>query len=165
MNAILRDRITAFILLAVAIAWSVTVYKTIPAASIEGQIGPRDFPFFLGLVLIFISALILFGTFISSPSNAEPRDNQEMPAASRVHRARFAIGVFGLIILYGFLMEKIGFVIATPALIIGTLAGLLRLRSPVLIIGLAIGITAACWLIFNKLLGIYLPPGSWITII
>lgn len=166
MRATQKDRIASLLLLAIAIAWSVIVYRTIPAGAIEGQIGPRDFPLFLGIILIGLSSMVLLRTFIGKADEREVAEKPDTPQkTARFQNGMFAASVFVLIILYGFLMEKVGFVIATPALIALTLAGLLGLRSPVTILGLAFGLTAACWVIFGQLLGIYLPPGQWITIL
>ncbi len=165
MDSKRQDRITALIMLAFAIVWSATVYMTVPTASIEGQIGPREFPLMLGLILAFVSILLLLKSLVpgTGGSQTEPdADSQDSP--QRVEGAAFAAWVFGLIVFYGFLMDKTGFLIATPVVVAATLAGVLRVRNPVLILGFAAGITAGCWLLFNKLLGIYLPSGSWVTL-
>lgn len=159
------NRIAAVILLVFAIAWSVTVYRTVPAAAVEGQIGPREFPLILGLVLIVMSTLLLLWNLDSGQTDEQTDDDDRSSNARDTGSGKFALGVFALIILFGFLMERVGFLITVPIIIIGTLAGILKVRNPVLILVLAIGITAGCWLVFNKLLGIYMPPGRWISLV
>jgi hypothetical protein len=160
MNARRTDLIAATILLAFAIAWSVTVYQMVPASA--SGIGPRDFPLVLGIILIVMSALLLLRTLGAGQGTEEIKEDGRTADSEFAGGGKFALGIFLLIILYGFLIERIGFLLATPVVIIGALAGLLRLRNPAVILALAFGITAGCWLVFNKMLGIYMPPGSWV---
>jgi len=37
-------------------------------------------------------------------------------------------------------------------------------RSPLRIGAMSVGVTFACWLIFGKILGVYLATGSWINL-
>ncbi len=163
MKARRIDLIAATILLVFAIAWSVTVYKTVPASADE--IGPRDFPLVLGIVLIAMSGLLLLRTLGSNNATAKTEIDDKADDPEVTGGGKIAIGIFLLIILYGFLIERTGFILATPVIVIGALAGLLRLRNPLLILALTVGITAGCWLIFHKMLGIYMPPGSWISLV
>ncbi|MBX2805739.1 MAG: tripartite tricarboxylate transporter TctB family protein [Hyphomicrobiales bacterium] len=163
MKARPTDLIAASILLAFAIAWSVIVYQTIPATA--DAIGPRDFPLLLGIILIVLSALYLLNALRSGQA-AEGMDEETAENDPEYKDGgKFAIAIFLLIILYGFLIERTGFLLATPIVIILTLAGLLRIRNPMLILALAVGITLGCWVVFNKALGIYMPPGSWISLV
>ena len=163
MKARRTDLIAASILLAFAIAWSVTVYMTVPTKA-DG-IGPRDFPLLLGISLVVMSALMLLRTLGSGQPADDASDEEPTANPEYAGGGKFAVGIFLLVILYGFLIERTGFLLATPIVIIAALAGLLRMRNPVTILALAIGITAGCWLLFNKVLGIYMPPGSWISIV
>ncbi|HKJ61993.1 MAG TPA: tripartite tricarboxylate transporter TctB family protein [Hyphomicrobiales bacterium] len=162
MKARRTDLIAATLLLVFAIAWSVTVYQTVPTSSDE--IGPRAFPLILGITLIVLSALMLLRALGSSDAATETEIDDQTDNPEFAGGGKFAVGLFLLIILYGFLIERTGFLLATPIVIIGAVAGLLRLRNPLVILALAAGITAGCWLIFHKMLGIYMPPGSWISI-
>lgn len=163
MKARRTDLIAATLLLAFAIAWSVTVYNTVPD-SVYG-IGPKDFPLVLGVILIVMSALLLLRTLPGNQGTDEVEVKKDDRAADPEFAGggKFAVGIFLLIILYGFLIERIGFLLTTPIIIIGALVGLLRIRNPATILALAVGITAGCWLVFNKMLGIYMPPGSWVS--
>ena len=163
MNAAWSDRLAGFALLAVAVSWSGLVYWTIPAGS-DGYIGPRAFPLFLGLILTGLSAAMLFRAFLPKTGMPaqEPGDDAHMSITGQ--EARLAGGVFLVIIGYGFLLEKLGFVLATPIMIVVTLVGVLGLRRPLQIAAIAAGVTIGCWGIFGKLLGVYLPHGSWVSI-
>lgn len=153
------DLIAAILLLAFAIAWSVTVYRTVPD-SVYG-IGPKDFPLVMGIILIVMSVLLLLRT-LSTDQGTEEVKGDEADDSEVAGGGKYAVGVLLLIILYGFLIERIGFLLTTPIIIVVALAGILRIRNPVSILAVAIGITAGSWLVFNKILGVYMPPGSWI---
>lgn len=159
MNARRMDLIAAILLLAFAIAWSVTVYRTVPD-SVYG-IGPKDFPLVMGIILIVMSVLLLLRT-LSADQGTEEVKGDEADDSEVAGGGKYAVGVLLLIILYGFLIERIGFLLTTPIIIVVALAGILRIRNPVSILAVAIGITAGSWLVFNKILGVYMPPGSWI---
>ena len=75
-----------------------------------------------------------------------------------------AIIVMLEIILYGFLLEKIGFVLATPLVIILVMVLSLKIRSIKKILIMSFGLTATCWIIFEKIFGIYLANGLWINL-
>jgi hypothetical protein len=162
MNAAWSDRLAGLALLAIAVSWSGLVYWTIPAGD-GGYIGPRAFPLFLGLILTGLSAAMLFRAFLPKTGKpTEPGENAHISITGL--EVRLAGGVFLVIIGYGFLLEKLGFVLATPIMITATLVGVLGLRRPLLIAAIAAGVTIGCWAIFGKLLGVYLPHGSWVSI-
>lgn len=162
MKARRTNIIAATALLAFAVVWSVVVYQTVPAT--PDGIGPRAFPLVLGTALTLLSVLMLLRSLGSSQTAGDTEDEDKADDPEFTGGGKFAIGIFLLVILYGFLMERTGFLLATPIILIGALAGLLRLHNPAIILALAFGITAGCWLIFNKMLGIYMPPGSWISL-
>jgi hypothetical protein len=71
------------------------------------------------------------------------------------------LGTFGLLMLYAFLMERVGFLVSTPIVLVLTLAVLLQIRSWVFIAMMSVGTTLVCWLVFVLLLRVPLPRGSW----
>jgi hypothetical protein len=70
----------------------------------------------------------------------------------------------GEIALYGYLLEKIGFVLATPIVVLLVMIVSLRVRSIPKLLGMSLGLTVGCWLIFKKILGIYLANGIWLNL-
>jgi len=40
----------------------------------------------------------------------------------------------------------------------------LRVRSPRLLAGMVFGVTFGCWLVFEKIFGIYMANGMWINL-
>ena len=146
------DRILGLILLLVALVWLGLAFTYIPGARGAGETGPRAFPVLLGIVLA--------GLGIAMSLNPSPA----VETVARVTRRETVIvaGTIGVLVLYAFLLERVGFLIATPVAIALTMWGLVRARSARLIVTLAIGFTAGCWAIFDALLGTPLPRGSWV---
>ncbi len=167
MTAARRDRFLGMALLAIALTWTGIVYATIPGGQGEGDVGPRAFPLLLGLMLAGFSAYVIFGSFRAAAVESEETEaDGEAGQPSSVDRMEVVtvVSVIALILGYGFFMEKIGFLLATPIAVSIGLWGLLDVRKPVLVGSLAFGITIGCWFMFGKLLGAYLPPGTWISL-
>lgn len=152
-----RDRITGLILLAFAVVWSVIVYQTIPGGQGEGDVGPRAFPLIFGVLLAGLAGFVVVNSFRKSGNH----DGEDVELVTKL-QIKLALGIFALIIVYGFLLLKIGFLLATPVIVSAALWGVLGVRNLKTIAGMAVGMTAGCWLIFGKILGAYLPPGTWI---
>jgi hypothetical protein len=87
----------------------------------------------------------------------------EIPKSSRLDWLP-ALLVLGQICLYGFLLEKIGFVLATPIVVLLAMVVSLRERSAVKLLGMSLGLTVGSWLLFEKVLGIYLANGTWLNL-
>jgi hypothetical protein len=161
MRAAHRDRFVGSLLLVFAAAWTATVYLTVPVG-FGDSIGPRAFPLYLGVALVALSGLMVLGSF----RHAGATDEEEGESVSRTTRTdlRMAGSVFAIIVAYGFLMQKTGFVIATLAIVAAMMWLVLGVRKPVPIAAMAVGIAFGCWLIFGEILGAYLPPGTWISL-
>ncbi|MGI9374369.1 MAG: tripartite tricarboxylate transporter TctB family protein [Hyphomicrobiales bacterium] len=155
-----RDRITGLVLLAFGLVWSAIVYQTIPGGQGEGDVGARAFPLIFGIGLMVLSFLLVMRSY--KPIE-DPKEDKVEPI--NLFKLKIAFSVFALVVAYGFLLFKIGFLLATPFVVAVTMWVILQIRSPRTIAAMAIGITLGCWLVFGKLLGAYLPPGTWITII
>lgn len=164
----MRDIVLSLALLILATVWTYIVIDTIRPGFGHGDIGPRAFPMVLGFILAGLSVLLLFRALPlrrSPPSthtgNARVGDLEIEPAAGRWGSTILvAIEIAG----YGFLLQKIGFVLATPVLLLFVLIVHLRITSWKIVLGTTLGITLGCWLIFKKILGIYLATGTWFNI-
>jgi len=142
------DRRLGLALTLVAVAWLWLVRTYIPDPGAEWP-GPRGFPLLLGAMLALLGL-----TMAVKPGG-------EMSPAPTRREVGVAAGTFGLLILYAFLLDTMGFVIATPVVIALTLWSVLRVRRWGMVVSLAIGFTLGCWLIFTALLGTPLPRGTW----
>ncbi|MEJ2432153.1 MAG: tripartite tricarboxylate transporter TctB family protein, partial [Pseudolabrys sp.] len=74
------------------------------------------------------------------------------------------LATIGSLVVYGLLLEPLGFIPSTILVVAAIMIFVLRLRTPIAIAAMAIGLSLGCYLVFGKLLGTYLPPGTWITI-
>jgi putative tricarboxylic transport membrane protein len=159
----MQDTVLAIILLIMAAAWIWLVSTTIRSGFGQGDIGPRAFPLTFGIALAVLTGLLLLRAYLS-------RDEQNAPAADagagQPGQIRWvpALLVLGEISLYGFLLQKTGFLIATPVIVFLIILVNLRVRSLKTLLGMPLGLTLGAWLIFEKLLGIYLANGSWINL-
>ena len=160
MSETLRSRISGIVLFAVALVWIVLVYQTI-APGQGAEAGPRAFPLFFGYVLAVLSLILLFQSFRRVPDS---EDDSDAPVAMLPgERIAVAMTVGGLVV-YGMLLEPFGFIPSTAFVVTAILLFVLRVRSLVIIAGMAIGLSLGCYLVFGKLLGVYMPPGNIITI-
>ncbi len=141
-----------------AVTWLWLAYIYIPGARGEGEPGPRAFPIVLGATLLGVGLIISFAAWTRSPR--KPPATTVKAVSS--HETRMVAGTFLLLILYAFVMEKLGFLIATPMTILLAMALLLGMREWRFMVMFAGGITGFCWLFFVKLLETPLPRGLWL---
>jgi len=157
-----QDVIAGSILLLFAIGWTIAVWLTVPTGY---SVGPRAFPLWLGVTLAVLSALLLLKGLFGPYGAADPAsDEDEGPSISTRRRLWLVVVVCGLIVGFGWLMPKIGFVLATMVTVTVALIGPLGERRPVLVAGMAVTIALGAWLAFGKILGAYMPSGEWISL-
>ncbi|MHA6345384.1 tripartite tricarboxylate transporter TctB family protein [Roseivivax sp. CAU 1761] len=157
-----QDTVLATALLALAGVWTWLVVATIPPGL--DAVGPRSFPLAFGLMLLVLSGLLLLRALTAPADPADP--SEPGPGEGAMAPARWiTLGlVTAEIVAYAMLMKYIGFVLATPLLVLAVMVVNLRDFSPKRILLTAGGITLGCWLIFEKGLGIYLANGIWINL-
>ncbi len=158
MSTTFRDRIAGAILLGVSVVWVVLVFTTIPPS--QGTlVGPRGFPLFFGLALAGLSVLLILNSFRQPESAPEARPERKPP------KEMFsALASVAAIVIYGLMLEPLGFMPATALIVVAMMIIILRIKSPVMIAAMSLGISLGCYLVFDKLLGTYLPPGDWINL-
>lgn len=157
------DRWLGPLLSALSLGWLVLAYLYIPASNVPGEPGPRAFPNMLGYALLMLGLVMTVAGFVRrrevAPARAEA-DGDTAPS-QLTHELRMVIGTFGLLMLYSFLLEKTGFLVSTPIVLVLCMAGLLRMRRWRFIGLMSIGTTLVCWIVFALLLRVPLPRGSW----
>lgn len=141
-----------------AAVWLWLSYAYIPGAREPGEPGPRAFPVLLGISLVVLGALITLNAWV--PARRDTGAEKTTPASRR--EGVIVVATFGLLLLYAFLLDKTGFLIATPVVVVLAMRGILRIRSWLTVLGLAGGLTLGCWLFFVVLLGAPLPRGIWL---
>lgn len=149
------DRWFGPVIILLGVVWMWLVYKYIPGAQNVGEPGPRGFPIVLGISLLGIGILITISAY-------RPGRKAESGKSVTRREAIIVAGTFGLLMLYAFLMEKAGFLIATPIAVLLMMYGILRMRNWLLMLLMAVGVTTFCWLFFVLLLKTPMPHGSWL---
>jgi putative tricarboxylic transport membrane protein len=157
------DRWLGPLLSVLSLGWLLLAYLYIPDSNVPGEPGPRAFPNVLGYALLTLGLMMTMSGFTRrpEPAPAEAEAGGEAAASLVKHELRIVLGTFGLLLLYAFLMEKTGFLVSTPIVLVLGMAGILRMRRWRFIAGMSIGTTLVCWIVFAQLLRVPLPRGSW----
>ena len=141
----MSDRLFGGITLLVALAF-IAGATQIEAALIFDSLGPSAFPIIIGVLLAISSVYLIL----------RPDPEPDWPAARRVVEIVLALVVM---LAYTFLLEPLGFVLAT-ALAAGLLSW--RLGAPPAIAGISgVGIAVGIYVVFHLILGLSLARGPW----
>ena len=136
------------------------IYMLVDTASIRvlataNAVGPRFFPYVVGgaatLVGLWLAVAVLRG------DRAEPEDSEDVDLAQRTDWRALA-GISGNFGLYILVIDPLGYLLATMLLFGGT-AFVLGARRPRSLVLATVVVPLVTFLIFTRLLGIYLPNG------
>jgi putative tricarboxylic transport membrane protein len=138
------DIVVGLCFLAIGIAFAASSVKLKIGVPTEPQ--PGFFPFFDGIILIVLSALFLFQAWRGKTGDS--------PAFGKVGGP--AIVVLTLI-LYAATLETLGYIITTAILS----AVVLRVMEtkPLVLVLVSLILAVVSYLLFDRLLGVTLPPG------
>ena len=132
---------------AAALSWGLS------EGTATGGPGTRFLPALLGGLMVLLGGLIAFGPSRAGPAGAESAGEADV---ERSHgRALATVGVMGA---YTLLLDRLGFLLATAAL----LAVLVRMygeRRWAVVLGVAVCATGAAYGLFAGWLKVPLPPG------
>jgi putative tricarboxylic transport membrane protein len=161
----IQDTALGITLLLIAGCWTWLVILTIPPGFGDGEVGPRAFPLIFGIIVMVLAGVLLVRIFVERRVGSATGGSDDARLRT-THRFEWlpAVIVLGEIALYGYLLEKIGFVLATPIVVLLVMIVSLRVRSIPKLLGMSLGLTVGCWLIFKKILGIYLANGIWLNL-
>jgi len=154
------DRFLGPLLIVLSLGWLWLTYQYVPGTTTPGEPGPRSFPIGLGCALLLLGLAITFKDFARRREGTPEQAKTDAKPLPPGHELRIVLGTFGLLILYAFLMEKTGFLVSTPVVLVLIMAGLLRMRRWTFIALMSSGVTLVCWLVFVLLLRVPLPNGS-----
>lgn len=161
MTARSTDRLLGLILVIVSALWCWGVVTTIPGMEDGSRLGARGFPLGLGALLGALGLIVLARTFFGAAAGPKEETGEETSFPTEL----WAVGATVLLLVsYAALLEYTGFLIGTFAITVIAVGPVLRVWRPVLIGGMALGLSLGIYLIFGKLLGVYLPYGSWINL-
>jgi putative tricarboxylic transport membrane protein len=120
-------------------------------AASNAAIGPRLFPFLIAFGLLVVGAAVLWQAFFGHIAHERGFELDWLAVAL----------VLGGLLLQMFLVESLGWVIATTLMF---LAATLAFRERRVLISLAIGLALTCltYVVFNYGLGLSLPVGTTI---
>ena len=134
------NRIYLLVTMAVLLAFA-TKIPTIPTEA-------RSYPLVL-LIGAFIFSLILF--FKDTPIEQDPL---------KIHIVWKIIIFLAMVVIYLFLMTKVGYIIATAMFLYASLL-FLRLENKILLITFPLVLTLVLYFLFTRLLSVILPEGAW----
>ena len=149
--------------------WIWVVLATIPGPASPEEPGPRMFPLILGSLLALLALFVLAGSFKKNAERAAAQESGQPPSKGGLsgdqrQEVMVVLTTFLLLVAYGFLMEQIGFILATPLVLVLIMVFLLGQRNWRKLLAIPIGFTLGCHLIFNVLLEANLPRGNWIRL-
>ena len=101
------DRYTSITFLLIGLLFVIESTK-IANSAYGSSVGPKIFPLWLGIILILLSLRLLYETF---------KYKTEATSKEKLQYKKFLI-IFVSAVLYAFLLEKIGYVIATFAFLL-----------------------------------------------
>jgi hypothetical protein len=135
-----------YLALGVAVIWIGRSY----ALGTSARMGPGYFPTVLGAILALLG-IISVGRSLVRPGEA----------ISAIAWKPLSL-VLGATVLFGFLLERAGLLIALPAMIVVSALASRHSRLDPTSIAALVGITAFCVLVFVKALGVPMPLlGTW----
>ena len=138
-----------FIVVGLGFAWGALNYSFGSSA----RPGPAYFPFGLGILTAVLGAILLFGALTIETEDGEPIGQWPLKQMALI---------LGAVVIFGFLIPKIGMAVALPVLIgISSLASGEFHWKEVLINSIVL--TVGSWAVFIKGLGLIIP--LWPTFI
>ena len=149
------QRAGGLIVLALSLAYGlgVTGIASPPGAAAAG-FTPRTFPYILAVLGVGCGLLLVL-----VPPRQESAAETVAGAFAGLDWAPAARLVV-LMVAYGWLMPRLGFVPATVLFLGGGLFAL-GIRSPAVLVLGSVPLAVGFWLVLAGLMGLYLAPGSW----
>ena len=154
-----KDLIFAFVVIALGIA-VVLITHSFEEPLIVDAVGPRAFPYGLGLILILGGGIVFAQRLRNMNASgayqvpSEGNDDDEGHPASGIRGMTMIALAFG----YAAVLDPVGFLVATPVFLVIAFL-LMAERNWLTILASAIGYTAVTYVVFGHLLNIRLPPG------
>lgn len=153
------NQIIAIILLVFSIGYLVMAYQ-IPVFPIPRPVDSDAFPKMMGYVLLILSVFLFFEKVSEESADADKEANAHMHSTGFcVQNPKVQVlGTSIAVLAYAFLIEPLGFVLASVLLGVG-LAYWFGYRQHWVNIATVGGIVLSLYLLMNKVMGIYLPQG------
>jgi putative tricarboxylic transport membrane protein len=139
------ERVIPIILIVLAVSVIISIWR-LPNVATADQVGPRLFPWVIALSLTVISGLLLMGATTSHKKDAD---------ITLQGMLRRFLPLMFFLVLYVIALPWLGFLITTTAMLVASFR-LLGERRLWLNFIIAVGCTAATYLLFATALGIQL---------
>lgn len=144
-----KDKITGFVLTILGII-IIILGTQVHDPQLENDVGPRLFPYISGGGLVACG----IGTIIKSRT----KKNEVFLEKSQWKRL---LSIAFVIFMYGILQLILGFLISTPIIMYSAMRVMGQPREKYIqSIGMALGLTLAVYLLFEKFLHVMLPTGT-----
>lgn len=167
-----RDLITAAVLAAITAVYAVKAVNLPSSGATRTDLGPQVYPLIVGLFLALTTVILGVQGVIawlraSRVQPAAPAPEPDEGGAGRDVRWWALAGEFVVTVAYLWVLELLGFVVATAiylALQLFLVGGLRRYHGVRLaVVPVVFGIAAAIviYILFAGFLGVLLPPGLW----
>jgi putative tricarboxylic transport membrane protein len=138
------------------------LYETaqIPASLLEDAVGARGVPLAIGWVMAVLGAVLCVRGVVRGrvDAGAPPEGTTFFSTALRPHAQ--ALGLLAILAMYVVLLPYAGYIASTVLLIVTVAWFSGATRSSYLLV-IAIAGSVFLWLMFDPMLGISLPAGSW----
>lgn len=150
--------------IAVGIAYTIMTF-TLPNATIGRPMEPKIFPIILGISMIILGFVLLVQETIKKSKNKEQKESSKSSATFKLESdSKKIIITIANAVLYALLFNIIGYVFSTIIFLEIELIIFGGLKSWKMSTLVAVLFSVIAFVIFNKLLGIYLPTSllGWI---
>ena len=114
----------------------------------------------MGIGLAFLAIMLIAAGFIGAADKLATADDPEAQRQETRIELWAVVHTFGFVILYTLVLDWLGFIPAPFLVTAGFLWFTLNKRSPLLVLGLPLGLSLGTWYVMNKLIGVYLPKGT-----
>jgi putative tricarboxylic transport membrane protein len=154
-----KDLLLSLGVIALGIAVIAIAYSW-PEPRIRDAVGPRAFPYGLGLLFVLGGAFVAWQrlrNMYAAAGYVVPDEGGEEEDGVPASGLR-AMAMIGLCAVYTYLFNDIGFIILTPIYIALSLI-VMKERSPVLVVVTSLAFTAITYLLIHTVLGGRLPEG------
>lgn len=136
------------------------LYQTaqIPESLLEDSVGARGIPLAFGWTMAAGGALLCLRGLLRGRNGADASPERDWASALRPHVS--ALGLLAILAAYVVIVPFAGYIPST-ALLIGAIAWFAGAERNRYLVVIAIAGAAALWLMFDPMLGVSLPGGSW----
>ena len=138
------------------------LYETeqIPASLLEDAVGARGVPLAFGWTMAAVGAILCLRALLRRRAEDAPPSPADLDSATALRPHVQALGLLAILAAYVVIVPFAGYIPST-ALLIGAVAWFAGAASNRHLVIVAIVGAVALWLMFDPMLGISLPVGSW----